>query len=258
MDRDCDRLQHMDTALRHAGLSYERFAGVDGRQLLPRHERYIASPFRTHLSSSEAGCLISHLSVWQEIAEQKEPLGLVLEDDVHFQSDFGDFIRYLNFDVEPGLGEIHRFETFFARVTMERSPAYAFGSRSGHVLLSNHAGAAAYMLSRETARLLASKADLFRHLPDTEMFDPDRRAVPGLKIIQWTPAPCVQDMNLASAPTLFASNLEADRSDHRRGITPTPSAMTKRLKSALRPAYTKLYSLSVAPRGRMRKQIGFG
>lgn len=258
LDRDRDRLAHMDEILRQQGLAYSRFAAIDGRQLDSAQSDYVSKDARRHLSRNEAGCLLSHLAVWDRISKQSADFGLVLEDDLHVQNDFGEFIRFLDDTLTPEPREIHRFETFFARVTLRRKPDYAFYGRQGFKLYSNHAGAAAYLLSKETAGLLVRHADRFRHLPDTEMFDPERRVTEDLRIIQWDPAPCVQDMNLKQSAQTFASNLEPNRSDHRLNVTKSEGNLSGTLKSLLRPIYTRLYSVLLAPKGRMRREIGFG
>lgn len=257
LDKDSDRLAHMDASLSKLGLPYSRFPAVKGSNLTPEQAADAEEMALAHLSPAEAGCLLSHLTIWEKVAESDTPLALILEDDLHFAPGFGELVAYLDRHVDEAANEIHRFETFFARVTLARQSCYAFDGRQGFHMHSNHAGAAAYLLSRKTARTLLSCKGSLRHLPDTEMFDPERRAANGFKVVQWLPAPCVQDMLIPSNKGL-QSNLASARYDDRAGITRHDKGFARALKKVLRPAYTRMYSLLLSARGRMRRHIRFG
>lgn len=97
----------------------------------------------------------------------------------------------------------------------------------------------------------------FRNAVDIELFDPDRRAIHDVDVLQWMPAPCVQDM-INDLALGFKSNVIGDRADERDGILPPEMPEESHLKDMLRPAYTWLYSLALWPTGKWRAHIPFG
>lgn len=91
LDRDADRLAHMQHQFDRLALSFERFAAINGanmpealRSYFPRDREDQAA-----LSPGEIGCYASHLAICQRIADGSLPSPLcVLEDDVELPSDF--------------------------------------------------------------------------------------------------------------------------------------------------------------------------
>ena len=258
LERDVSRRAFMERQLATHGLAAVRVPGVRGDQLSEGEARYHRSPRRSHLSSPEVGCLLSHLRVWRAVASGPSAHALVLEDDVHLAADFESFLSSLPLD--PTLQGVHRLETFCARVTLLRQPDFTVGHRRAYRLETNHGGAAAYILNQRTARHLLTFCDKLQHLPDVELFDPARRQVTNMTTYQWMPAPCIQDF-LFATPTAregFGSNLDHDRADRRAGVLLRPSKMKRRAKALVRPLYTALYSLALLPRGRQRVDVRFG
>jgi glycosyl transferase, family 25 len=256
LDRDLDRMAFMERQLRAAGLSYERESAVNGRSLSSEEELYYADPRRQPLGHGEIGCLMSHIKVWRRIA-QAHSAALILEDDVHIAAGAERLLQ------TPLVGAdefvVHRFETGFARVTASRANLQQVAGRRAVELFSNHSGAAAYALSPRTARQLLAVSDAFTAPPDVELFDFKRRAIHGLRVIQWIPAPFVQDRLLPNTEGKkgFASWLEDERLDIKSGVLrPQPPAGD--IKSLLRPAYTGLYDMLLRPSGRARLAIPFG
>lgn len=82
LDRDAARLAHMRDQLSTAGLSFTRFAAVDGANL-PEKLRAYFDLSDTTLTPGEIGCYASHLAICQLVVagDLPSPL-LVLEDDV--------------------------------------------------------------------------------------------------------------------------------------------------------------------------------
>ncbi len=95
LDRNPERLEHMQAVLGDLGLEYERIAGVDGKAL---SESEMAKAFNAkrsyiakrgyQLCAGEIGCALSHLSVYRKMVEGNIPLALVFEDDVKIESSF--------------------------------------------------------------------------------------------------------------------------------------------------------------------------
>ncbi len=257
MDSESVRLEWMRKQLEKHELSYERISAVNGALLTPEDQAYHLSPLRSHLSRAEIGCLLSHTVAWETFLQSQADFALILEDDVHFADDFASFFEALPKFLDLSQPSIYRLEAFNARVTLKRRVVSKIRHRNCLQLLTNQGGAAAYILNRGAAEELLSAKHLLRHGADTEMFDPDRRAVTDLTIFQWLPAPCIQDM-LHSSPIGLTSSLAGSRSDERSGFLKKTIPLVETLKSIGRPLYTFLYNLSLRPSGLTRRSSKFG
>lgn len=252
--QESERLSHMTEKLSGLGLSFNRFDAVDGYNLNSEQELYYCDAHRSQLGPGELGCLLSHIEIWRLIAEGSDAFGLVIEDDVHFAPDFKAFLEQVIGQIDPHAIEIHRFETFGARVTLKRAECHRVGHRRGYVLETNHGGAGAYLLNQPTARRLLKAVGFFRFAVDTELFNPARRFESDIRIVQWVPAPCVQDM-FYSHPMGYSSSIDSVRVD---GANNASLLARKPMKDILRPIYTKTYSILLSFSGRMRKSVSFG
>ena len=257
LDKDVQRLRWMEQQLSAHKMDYLRIAAVNGAEIRARQDPYWSDPRRSHLGAAEIGCLLTHVNAWRLIAQADAEHGLVLEDDIHVSDDFGDLLRSMALD--PKELCIHKMETGHANVTLERQPSYTVRNRRAHKLQTNHAGAGAYILNKETASHLLTYVDLFADAIDTELFDPNRRTIKNLTIYQWVPAPCIQDcfVGESKCKKSFVSNIGIDRAD-RRLYCARPSPKYEALfKCKLRPLYTQLYSTLLLQNGRMRTSIEF-
>ena len=261
LDKDVERLRWMQEQLRARQLEFTRIAAVDGAQIHAEKHPFWANSRRSHLGVAETGCLLSHISAWRLLAAHADSdHGLVLEDDLHVSEDFGSLLGSMALD--PNEFCVHRLETFRANVTLTRRASYVARGRRAHKLETNHGGAGAYILSKQTASRLLTYVDRFRAAVDIELFDPKRRTIKDLRIYQWIPAPCVQDFLLGNShlQQKFASNIGRDRADVRSYFSKPSQRLTKLLKllkSKLRILYTRFYSISLLPRGRMRRRVEF-
>jgi glycosyl transferase, family 25 len=250
LDKDVQRLRWMDQQLSAHKLPYLRISAVNGAEIP-------FDPHRSHLGTGELGCLLSHAYAWRLITRAQDEHGLVLEDDIHVCPDFGDLIRSMSLD--PKEFCIHKLETFYANVTLERQPAYAVRNRRAYKLQTNHGGTGAYIINKQTASQLLNYIHLFDEAIDIELFDPARRTIKNLTIYQWVPALCIQDFLLEESENRrsLASNIGIDRSDVRLYSVERSQKLKIVLKSRLRTVYTKLYSAWLFQSGQMRRKIDF-
>ncbi len=251
LDRDVIRFEWMDTQLRELGIPYQRQSAVDGQKLSPAQQHYhTGAPGRADLSKPEIGCLLSHMQVWQRVFDDGRT-ALVMEDDIHLAPDFARLLASVRIQADERI--VHRFETVLARVTASRATHQKIGRRRAMELYSNHAGAAAYLITPAAAGALLAVASRFTTLPDGEMFDFSRRAIRYLRVIQWSPAPCIQDQFLErnDRRRQFGSHLAGDRADIRSGRLKTEGPF-EGLRTAFRPAWTLARGALLAPLGRDR------
>jgi glycosyl transferase family 25 len=247
----------MDTLLRLHGLEYIRVPAVQGSLLSGGDLDYASDDRRRHLTAGELGCLLSHIHVWRRFLNSSAQFAVVLEDDLHFSADFGDFIR----KIELSTSEIciHKIETFLARATLQRAPKASVAQRAAFELMSAHGGSAAYIINRPAASYLLAHASEFRNPVDWELFDPDKRCASHLKVYQWLPAPTHQDFILGHKAVLSSpSSIGRDRSFMPVQKDDVLSGVVDAIKSALRPAYTAFYSAWLWRKGQRRARIRFG
>lgn len=127
LDRDADRLAHMQREFDKLGLTFQRFAAVNGANL-PEHLRgYFAPADANPLSPGETGCYASHLAICRAIVDGQLPAPLfVIEDDIEFPPDFvalmQDVLSKLpaDWDIVRLANEAKRIVAPLARVTGDR------------------------------------------------------------------------------------------------------------------------------------------
>jgi glycosyl transferase family 25 len=201
---------------------------------------------------------LSHIAAWTRFVESGGPAALFLEDDVHFSDNFVSVLGGLA--VDPAEEAIWRLETFLATVTATRRPAQRLERAAVYELHTNHAGAAAYVLSRRMAVRLLEQRRSLRRVIDTELFDPERRSIVAPKVYQCVPAPCIQDFKLNAVPSepFLASMIGKDRHVVIAGVGAPDPGVVRAAKGAFRPFYRKAYSGFLALRGRRRIRIAYG
>ena len=89
LDRHPERLKISGDELNSIGLDFQRVAAVDHRDLGPQTlssvvDRSPKTMIKRALSPGEVACYLSHLRVWQTIAEGSADMAWVFEDDVSF------------------------------------------------------------------------------------------------------------------------------------------------------------------------------
>lgn len=90
LDRDRDRLTRMITEGERVGLTFERFAAVDGNRLDAelRDQFYGGgAPHEPAFTAGEIGCYASHLRIHRLLEDRTGEFALVLEDDVRLADD---------------------------------------------------------------------------------------------------------------------------------------------------------------------------
>lgn len=96
LDRSPDRLAHISGEFGRAGMTFERFAAVDGVAIPDSVKPYFcddAGKIVSPLRPGEIGCYASHLAVWQQIAAGKHGgTVLVCEDDMALPAGFRDLL----------------------------------------------------------------------------------------------------------------------------------------------------------------------
>ncbi len=181
LDASAGRLAFQRRQFARMGMTFERVPAIDGLAL-PRatYERY-AFQWDRPISFSEVACLLSHSLCWKKAAEGNG--AVVMEDD-----------QVLADELKPVLAElasregamVFNFETQPRPRYVSREPRETIAGVTFYDLLMPTAGAGAYFVTRDAARILlerlerrAAIADYFVHsAPGIAHFQAD----PGLTL----------------------------------------------------------------------------
>lgn len=203
LDRDTIRLDWMSKAFEQLGLSFERFPAIDKSTLGEDIVQRFAGPPSRGWAIGQVACFFSHMELWRRIIAGDEAYAAIFEDDVHFSTDAGLFLRDSSW-IPKGV-DLVKIETTLTPVRLSHPDHVVMGHRL-HPLRSYHNGTAGYIISRQgAAKLLVGATRMDRPVDD---FVFDRGYDPSCR--QLLPALCIQDMFLPKNIPFLASGQSAD------------------------------------------------
>ena len=251
LKKDNHRLDWMTQSLSNKQLPFTRLDAVTPDNLQGLDELY-AVLLKRGLAPEEACCSLSHRQCWVNLLNSTSEYGLVLEDDVHLSSDFQKILESIE-QYSTVTGEhpaVVKLETFYATVTAELTQLKLTDRRHMSKLLSNHGGAAAYVLNRATAAHLVAQFGGFERAVDFELFHPELRADHNLTAYQVLPACVIQDHKMPQPR--FASGIP-----QRLENATKPHKLILVFKSLIKPAYLLFYNAYLHTKGRRRVRVGY-
>jgi len=194
-----DRLRKMTQQLDMLGISFQRIDALDARNTTDSDLR---AHFRDDgplgvIAKGDKCCALSHARAWRALAESADGYGLILEDDVAIDASAASLLRESDW-IPPtvNLVKIERYGPPGQRVLIDERVAVGSGRQIGR-LRSRHTGAAAYILSRRTARALLSSIGTWTLPVDHLLFNPNNSPVTNvLRPHQMTPAIAYQSQLL--------------------------------------------------------------
>ncbi len=194
LDRSPERLDHMRGQFARIGCDFTRVAAVDGTKMA--EEDMVA--FRTGIPPSEhiwypaqIGIFLSHMECWRQIAAGSDLFAAVFEDDAHFDDGMAGLLESDHWI--PETADIVRLET--TRQGMRLGGL--MGKINGMKLYEARSGgwgAAGYIIRRDVAEWLINCPRKLYTPVDYMLFHKPSLIAACLKIAQFYPAPCVQDM----------------------------------------------------------------
>jgi glycosyl transferase, family 25 len=192
LDRAPERMARIRGLLQGMGVPFIRVPAVDGRELtLPAG----SVPLDVwELSPGELALIKSHQKCWDLFDRTGDPYCMILEDDVHFGSGFGEFVTGTS--GFPPEADLIKIEATHFKIWLDRHDARpAAGSRKLIRLASPHMGTAGYVLSRSgLPKIRALAAKFNQHPIDVVLFGPPAKK---LTIYQLTPSIVIQDNALS-------------------------------------------------------------
>lgn len=163
-----------------------------------------------NLTSSEKGCFLSHLSLWQKMIDENIDYMAIFEDDVHLGNNAHLFLNnhhWLNDEI--GLLKIEHFYTHLNLGNVILS----FNQRNIQPLYSVNLGTAGYIIQQTIAKqllnlfrnttsnnIVAIDHFIFQYVIENKQFD----------IFQLNPALCIQSDRL-NPTTHLTSNINRER-----------------------------------------------
>jgi len=204
------RRRRMERILSELNIDFEFFNAFVGANVTKEFLIQSGLSINLNLTSSELGCLLSHIYVWRKFVESDFEETLILEDDVHFADSFKLFIQKI--ELPSGLG-IFKLETMLSHIKVSKLSLLNINGINIHRSFSPHAGAAGYVLNKQTAEHLLSQLYKIRNTVDIELFDPFAQKITTVPVYQCIPALIIQDFVLPiyKQDTNLSSQIGRDR-----------------------------------------------
>lgn len=226
LDRNPERLAHIDQRFKELGLPYERIAAFDGRAL-PKEdfESFCAArPMEGSGDSSTGGirkwnpasmgCFLSHYESWKRIAEGPDEYAAVFEDDIYISQSIIPLMSSTGWI--PAGCDVLKLEISYNRIKTG-APAAQIGGRSIRPVIPSPyercwpVCTGAVIISRKAARMCIDAAAKEHMFTDIFLFAPKESLMARrLKVYQVCPAVCVQDkfLHKDSSNATFKSNID--------------------------------------------------
>ena len=173
------------------GLTFSFFEAIDTIKLAssPLRARLSDKGPLGHLGLGDMACTLSHLTLFQKLAQSEDRAYLILEDDAVLAQDLPRFLNDLSWIPEDT--DIIKLETWNdpkLMVLLGRQKGTHHG-RSLHKLLSRHSGTAGFIITRTCAQKILTKADKIRVPIDHLLFNANVSPLArSLSVAQLTPA----------------------------------------------------------------------
>lgn len=227
LDRAHERMARIGALLQKMGVPFERVPAVDGHLLpAPPNE----APDNAYvLSRGEIALIRSHQKCWDLFEESAEPYCTILEDDVHFGSDFAAFVT-----ARPEFSadfDLIKIEATQFKIWMNKYNSHPVASGRKLVrLASPHMGTAGYVLSRSGLGKVRDLTARYHQFPiDVVLF-----GFPGKNLIKYQllPSLVIQDAALRQANNPSYAGITGTIN---RGRKPKPRGLKKVLREIARP-----------------------
>lgn len=211
LDKSTDRLSHMALQLDRLGYPWERFPALGPAHIEDMSRTLELPMLRSRCTVPEKGVALSHYTLWKKVLAEGIDHALVLEDDIHFCRDARTLVESVKEKISRGFCyDIIKLETFLAGIFVDRKGLNLSARTRLHRLRSNHAGTAAYMISRDGCRKMIDRYASADRAVDLVMFDGD---LEEMRVFQLHPAPCIQDVLLIHGKKGIVSMVGQERSE---------------------------------------------
>lgn len=196
LDRDRERLAHIEQQGKACGINWIRVAAVDKFEegIARRAEKTVPGRLGFIMSAGALACFESHRKAWKLIVDSGEDHGAVFEDDTICANGLAQLLSTSEWI--PANCDVAKLETFLERATVSTSPTSVYLGRKTLRLYGRHLGACAYVISRRAAMRLLSLTQDITDPVDEVLFNEQSMHFSRLRLYQVDPAPCIQAMLL--------------------------------------------------------------
>jgi glycosyl transferase family 25 len=189
--RRSDRLMAMQAQLSRLGLPCQVVTAIDATRISDdqANKRFATNGPLGPLPKGDKCCTLSHMRAWQMFLETGDSRALILEDDVALDPDAVQLLQDLSW-IAPAVGlvKVEHYGPDSQRVLVDELVEVGCGRQVGR-LLSRHTGAAAYIISRQTAQILLAWPKRWTLPVDHMLFNPNNSPLAAaLCPYQLTPA----------------------------------------------------------------------
>lgn len=217
LDRSPDRLKFFSEQAHTLQLPFERIPAVDGRQLTAGELRDSLAPtfeFQP-INAGEIGLFMSHKIAWQRLIDSGKKCAAIFEDDALLSPSIRKVLDAV--DQEVTSFDVIKLETTLRRVVCQTDGQMLSCGNQLSRLLSWHGGTAGYVISADCARRLLVLREKLADPIDQVMFNPGSRISSSLRILQVSPAVCIQkDIHDKADAAAFGTTI--DRNVTRKGL----------------------------------------
>ncbi len=191
LTRRADRLRRMTAQLSGLNLPFQIVTAIDAKNMpdAVADRNFAGDGPLGPLPKGDKCCTLSHMRAWSMFLSTGESHCVILEDDVALDRDGVSLLRSADWlPATVGLLKIEHFGPSSQRVLLDETIDIGGGRQIGR-LLSRHTGAAAYILSRETASRLLTWPERWPLPVDHMLFNPNNSPLADLlRPYQLTPA----------------------------------------------------------------------
>lgn len=200
LDRSPERLAKMRAQFEKHDASFIRVNAIDGAKYDGEYlDKSHCTISDRPLTKSEIACFLSHRLCWEKIASGTDNYAAVFEDDMILSENAWGLIK--NGANWLSLIDILKIETYNERLYFSRRSKRVTNRSHLKRMLSFHAGAGGYIISKQTAeRLLTLTNDYLPCGLDHYLFNNDFFPRNSKKIYQLVPAISIQSRRQDGAP----------------------------------------------------------
>lgn len=169
LERSRDRWHSVVNQFKNLDLPYERLEAVDSEKLIFEDSKKLKKVTFTCATKTELACNLSHLKALQQIAENEDDYGIILEDDVILSSNCKYF--FTNTDWIPKDTTIIKLDVGVKKALFANKQELSKKPYCLYDLLTNDYSAAGYLISKKTAIDIIDKLKKTNLLVDIFLFN---------------------------------------------------------------------------------------
>ncbi|WP_043971042.1 MULTISPECIES: glycosyltransferase family 25 protein [Acinetobacter] len=202
-----DRRTHIENQFGNQSIPFQFFDAIEPVQIESQAKKINFTLHQGDLTRNELACLLSHVSLWQKVLDEKIAAIAIFEDDIHLSDDAELFLKDANWLKV----DIVKLEKSYKSVILDLDQLQVFDDKDFVLrkLKKPHLGAAGYILTYNGAVALLDyikQQDTLDHVDQIVFRNYINEG--GLGIYQLNPTLCIQDYILNPEDQKFKTTLQ--------------------------------------------------